>query len=153
MKQLKLQIVGGKATPAPPLGPVLGQTGINIGEFVNQFNAATREQMGEMTSVAMTIYDDRTFEFAIKTPPMSAMLKKAAGITSGSGTNAKKKEIITLERCLGKVPVIVINAEVRCTGVKFVIVGVVHVVKNMEVVCVAKLIICIRKKQKKNIKK
>ena len=91
MKQLKLQIVGGKATPAPPLGPVLGQTGINIGEFVNQFNAATREQMGEMTSVAMTIYDDRTFEFVIKTPPMSAMLKKAAGIASGSGTNAKKK--------------------------------------------------------------
>jgi large subunit ribosomal protein L11 len=91
MKQLKLQIVAGKATPAPPLGPVLGQTGINIGDFVNQFNTATKEQMGEMTSVAMTIYDDRTFEFAIKTPPMSAMLKKAAGITSGSGTNAKKK--------------------------------------------------------------
>ncbi len=91
MKQLKLQIVGGKATPAPPLGPVLGQTGINIGEFVNQFNAATKDQMGEMTSVAMTIYDDRTFEFVLKTPPVSAMLKKAAGITSGSGTNAKKK--------------------------------------------------------------
>ena len=91
MKQLKLQIVGGKATPAPPVGPVLGQTGINIGEFVNQFNAATKDQMGEMTSVAMTIYDDRTFEFVLKTPPVSAMLKKAAGITSGSGTNAKKK--------------------------------------------------------------
>jgi large subunit ribosomal protein L11 len=69
----------------------LGQTGINIGDFVNQFNTATKDQMGEMTSVAMTIFDDRTFEFVIKTPPMSAMLKKAAGITSGSGSNAKKK--------------------------------------------------------------
>jgi large subunit ribosomal protein L11 len=91
MKQLKLQIVGGKATPAPPLGPVLGQTGINIGEFVNQFNTATREQMGEMTSVAMTIYDDRTFEFVLKTPPVSAMLKKVAKVDKGSGTNTKKK--------------------------------------------------------------
>ncbi len=91
MKQLKLQIVGGKATPAPPLGPVLGQTGINIGEFVNQFNTMTRDQMGEMTTVAMTIYDDRSFEFVLKTPPVSAMLKKAAKIDKGSGTNAKKK--------------------------------------------------------------
>lgn len=90
-KQLKLQVVGGKATPAPPLGPVLGQTGINIGEFVNQFNAATREQMGEMVNVAMTIFDDRSFEFIIKTPPVSAMLKKYAGVAKGSGTNAKKK--------------------------------------------------------------
>jgi large subunit ribosomal protein L11 len=91
MKQLKLQIVGGKATPAPPLGPVLGQTGINIGEFVNQFNTATKDQMGEMTSVAMTIYDDRTFEFVLKTPPVSAMLKKVAKVDKGSGTNTKKK--------------------------------------------------------------
>ncbi len=90
-KQLKLQVVGGKATPAPPLGPVLGQTGINIGEFVNQFNTATREQMGEMVNVAMTIFDDRSFEFIIKTPPVSAMLKKYAGVAKGSGTNAKKK--------------------------------------------------------------
>ena len=90
-KKLKLVIPAGKATPAPPLGPVLGQTGINIGEFVNQFNAATREQMGEMVNVAMTIFDDRTFEFVIKTPPVSAMLKKYAGVAKGSGTNAKKK--------------------------------------------------------------
>lgn len=91
IKALKLQIVGGKATPAPPLGPVLGQAGVNIGEFVNQFNAATRENMGEMVSVAMNVYDDRTFTFVIKTPPVSALIKKFAKIEKGSGTNAKKK--------------------------------------------------------------
>lgn len=91
LKALKLQIPGGKATPAPPLGPVLGQAGVNIGEFVNQFNAMTRENMGEMVSVAMNVYDDRTFTFVIKTPPVSALLKKFAKIEKGSGTNAKKK--------------------------------------------------------------
>jgi large subunit ribosomal protein L11 len=91
MKALKLQIPGGKATPAPPLGPVLGQAGVNIGEFVNQFNAATRENMGEMVSVAMNVYDDRSFEFVIKTPPTSALLKKYAKVAKGSGTNAKVK--------------------------------------------------------------
>lgn len=91
IKALKLQIVGGKATPAPPLGPVLGQAGVNIGEFVNQFNAMTKESMGEMVSVAMNVYDDRTFDFIIKTPPVSAMLKKFAKVEKGSGTNAKKK--------------------------------------------------------------
>ena len=91
IKALKLQIVGGKATPAPPLGPVLGQAGVNIGEFVNQFNAMTKESMGEMVSVAMNVYDDRTFDFIIKTPPVSAMLKKMAKVEKGSGTNTKKK--------------------------------------------------------------
>ena len=90
-KIIKLQIAGGKATPAPPLGPVLGQAGVNIGEFVNQFNAATREQMGEMVSVLMTVYDDRSFTYIIKTPPVSALLKKYAKVEKGSGTNAKKK--------------------------------------------------------------
>jgi large subunit ribosomal protein L11 len=91
IKALKLQIVGGKATPAPPLGPVLGQAGVNIGEFVNQFNAMTKDSMGEMVSVAMNVYDDRTFDFIIKTPPVSAMLKKMAKVEKGSGTNVKKK--------------------------------------------------------------
>ncbi len=90
-KTIKMQIVGGKATPAPPLGPVLGQAGVNIGEFVNQFNAMTRENMGEMVSVLMTVYDDRSFEFIIKTPPVSALLKKFANVEKGSGMNAKKK--------------------------------------------------------------
>lgn len=90
-KVIKLQIAGGKATPAPPLGPVLGQAGVNIGEFVNQFNGQTKEQMGEMVSVLMTVYDDRSFEFIIKTPPVSALLKKYAKVAKGSGTNAKTK--------------------------------------------------------------
>jgi large subunit ribosomal protein L11 len=90
-KVIKLQIAGGKATPAPPLGPVLGQAGVNIGEFVNQFNGQTKEQMGEMVSVLMTVYDDRSFEFIIKTPPVSALLKKFAKVAKGSGTNAKTK--------------------------------------------------------------
>lgn len=90
-KTIKMQIVGGKATPAPPLGPVLGQAGVNIGEFVNQFNAMTRENMGEMVSVLMTVFDDRSFEFVLKTPPVSALLKKFAQVAKGSGTNAKKK--------------------------------------------------------------
>lgn len=90
-KTIKMQIVGGKATPAPPLGPVLGQAGVNIGEFVNQFNAMTKENMGEMVSVLMTVFDDRSFEFIIKTPPVSALLKKFAQVEKGSGANAKKK--------------------------------------------------------------
>lgn len=90
-KIIKLQIAGGKATPAPPLGPVLGQAGVNIGEFVNQFNGMTKEQMGEMVSVLMTVFDDRSFEFIIKTPPVSALLKKFAKVAKGSGMNAKTK--------------------------------------------------------------
>lgn len=86
-----MQIAGGKATPAPPLGPVLGQAGVNIGEFVNQFNGMTKANMGEMVSVLMTVYDDRSFEFIIKTPPVSALLKKFAKVDKGSGTNSKKK--------------------------------------------------------------
>ncbi len=90
-KIIKLQIAGGKATPAPPLGPVLGQAGVNIGEFVNQFNGMTKDQMGEMVSVLMTVFDDRSFEFIIKTPPVSALLKKFAKVAKGSSTNAKTK--------------------------------------------------------------
>lgn len=90
-KTIKMQIVGGKATPAPPLGPVLGQAGVNIGEFVNQFNGMTKDSMGEMVSVLMTVFDDRSFEFVIKTPPVSALLKKFAKVAKGSGMNAKTK--------------------------------------------------------------
>ncbi len=90
-KTIKMQIAGGKATPAPPLGPVLGQAGVNIGEFVNQFNGMTKENMGEMVSVLMTVYDDRSFTFILKTPPVSALLKKFAKVDKGSGTNTKKK--------------------------------------------------------------
>ena len=91
MKQLKLQVEAGKATPAPPLGPQLGQAGINIGEFVNQFNEQTREQMGQKVSVVLNVYEDRSFDFVLKTPPVSSMILKAAGIEKGSGRNLVKK--------------------------------------------------------------
>jgi len=87
VKQVKVQAVGGKATPAPPLGPVLGQAGINIGEFVNQFNEQTRERMGEVVPTVINVYDDRTFDFVVKVSPMSQLILKKIGKKSGSGKN------------------------------------------------------------------
>ena len=91
VKQIKIQAPGGKATPAPPLGPVLGQAGINIGEFVNQFNEQTREQMGEVVPAVISVYDDRSFTFVLKTSPASRLILKAIGKDKGSGKapNAK----------------------------------------------------------------
>lgn len=91
VKKIKVQAVGGKATPAPPLGPVLGQAGINIGEFVNQFNEQTRERMGEIVPVEINVYDDRTFTFVTKTSPASRMILKAIGKDKGSSKNATSK--------------------------------------------------------------
>ncbi len=90
-RQLKLQIEAGKATPAPPLGPALGQAGINIGDFVNQFNERTREMMGNIVRVVVNVYEDRSFDFEIKTPPTSSLILKAAGAQKGSGKNLVKK--------------------------------------------------------------
>ncbi len=87
LKQVKVQAVGGKATPAPPLGPVLGQAGINIGEFVNQFNEQTRERMGEVVPVIINVYDDRSFDFVVKVSPMSRLILKKIGKDKGSGKN------------------------------------------------------------------
>lgn len=88
---LKLQMPAGKATPAPPLGPALGQHGVNIGEFVSKFNAATA-QMGEVIIPAeITIYQDRTFDFKLKTPPASDLLRKAARVEKGAGNPLKDK--------------------------------------------------------------
>jgi len=85
LKQVKVQAKGGQATPAPPLGPVLGQAGINIGEFVNQFNEQTREnQMGEVVPVVINVYDDRSFDFITKTTPASRMILKAMNKPKGS---------------------------------------------------------------------
>ena len=86
-KQIKVQAVGGKATPAPPLGPVLGQAGINIGEFVNQFNEQTRDRMGEIVPTIISVYDDRSFDFVCKTTPASRLILKAIGKDKGSGKN------------------------------------------------------------------
>lgn len=88
---IKLQIPGGKATPAPPVGTALGPHGLNIAEFVKKFNDATQDRMGEVTPVEMTIYEDRTYTFVLKTAPASELLKKAAGIEKGSGDPLRTK--------------------------------------------------------------
>ena len=88
---VKLQVAGGQATPAPPVGPALGQHGVNIGEFVTRFNSQTKDKQGMTTPVIITIYKDRSFDFIIKTPPASVLLKKAAGLAQGSGEPNKVK--------------------------------------------------------------
>ncbi len=88
---LKLQITAGQANPAPPIGPALGQHGINIAEFCKQFNEATKTMTGDVVPAEITIYEDRSFTFKLKTPPASALLKKAAGIEKGSAQGAKLK--------------------------------------------------------------
>lgn len=89
--ELKLQLPAGKATPAPPVGPALGQRGVNIMEFVKQFNAKTADQAGLIIPVVITVYADRSFSFILKTPPASVLIKKAAGIEHGSGVPNKTK--------------------------------------------------------------
>lgn len=97
VKLVKLQIPAGKATPAPPVGPALGQAGINIAEFTKNFNAQTQDKMGSIIPVVISVYDDRSFDFVLKTPPASDMLKKAANIQGGSGEpNLKKAGNITM---------------------------------------------------------
>ncbi len=88
---LKLQIPAGKANPAPPVGPALGQHGVNIGDFVNKFNDATKDKMGSIIPVEITVYEDRSFDFKLKTPPASDLLRKAAGIEKGSGVPNRSK--------------------------------------------------------------
>jgi large subunit ribosomal protein L11 len=88
---IKLQVPAGQATPAPPVGPALGQHGVNIGQFVSQFNERTRDQMGTIIPVIISVYGDRTFSFIMKSPPAAALLKQAAGIVKGSGVPNKDK--------------------------------------------------------------
>ncbi len=90
-KKIKLQIEAGKATPAPPLGPALGQAGINIGDFVAKFNAATKDMAPDKVSVKVTVYEDRSYDFAVKTPPVTGLILKAAGVEKGSGKNVLSK--------------------------------------------------------------
>lgn len=89
--QLKLQLPAGAATPAPPVGTALGPHGINIGDFVKKYNEATGKMAGEIVPVEITIFEDRTFEFKLKTPPASDLLRKAAGVEKGSGEPNKNK--------------------------------------------------------------
>lgn len=82
--KIKLQIPGGQATPAPPVGPALGQHGVNIGEFVQKYNAATSDKIGLVVPVEITVYKDRTFDFILKSPPAAVLIKKAIGLDSGA---------------------------------------------------------------------
>lgn len=103
IKRVKVMAPAGKATPAPPLGPTLGQAGINIGDFVTKFNAASQSMAGENVRVLITVYEDRTYDFVVKTPKASELIFKAAGVEKGSGkpntskvgkiTRAKIREI------------------------------------------------------------
>ncbi len=98
-KKLKLQIPAGKATPAPPIGPALGQAGINIGDFVNKFNTATKDNIGDILPVVITVYEDRSYDFVLKTPPTASMILKAIGQEKGSGKpNTKKVGTITKDQ-------------------------------------------------------
>jgi large subunit ribosomal protein L11 len=98
-KKLKLQISGGKATPAPPVGPALGQAGINIGDFVTKFNAATATMMGEIIPVEISVYDDRSYTFIIKTSPASRLILKAIGKDKGAlKPGSQKMDAITTDQ-------------------------------------------------------
>lgn len=88
---IKLQIQAGKANPAPPVGPALGQHGLNIQEFCTKFNEATKAQMGDIIPAEITVFEDRTFTFVLKTPPASDLLRKAAGVEKGAGNPLKDK--------------------------------------------------------------
>lgn len=92
---VKLQVPGGKATPAPPIGPILGQAGVNIQQFCVQFNDQTRDKVGYTIPVVLTVYEDRSFDFVLKTPPASDLLKKACKIQKGAG-NSKTETVATI---------------------------------------------------------
>jgi large subunit ribosomal protein L11 len=87
--KIKLQVVGGQATPAPPVGPALGQHGVNIGEFVKRFNERSQKQAGTVLPVIIDVYKDKSFDFIIKSPPAAVLIKKAADLAKGSGTPGK----------------------------------------------------------------
>lgn len=91
VKLVKLQVTAGKATPAPPIGPALGQAGVNIMQFCKEFNARTADQPGMVIPVVISVYEDRSFTFDLRTPPAAILIKKALGIETGSGEPNKKK--------------------------------------------------------------
>ena len=95
MAQVKLQVPGGQATPSPPVGPALGQHGVNIGQFVQQFNEKTKDLMGTVVPVIISIYSDRSFDFILKSPPASVLLKQAAGIPKAA-SNPKTETVGTV---------------------------------------------------------
>lgn len=97
VRNIKLQIPAGRATPAPPVGTVLGPAGINLQEFCTKFNDATKDKMGDVLPVEITLYEDRSYDFKLKTPPAAFLLKKVAGIKKGTAKSSKEK-IATITR-------------------------------------------------------
>ena len=97
VKKIKLQIPGGKATPAPPVGTAHGPTGVNIGQFVTQFNAATQDKQGTIIPIELSVYDDRSFTFIMKNPPASRLILKALGLEKGS-SKAKEVKVGTITK-------------------------------------------------------
>ncbi len=100
---LKLQIPAGQATPAPPIGPALGQHGVSIQDFCSQFNEATKERGGEIVPAEITVYEDRSFTFVLKTPPTSYLLRQAAGLEKGSGIPNRNKVGKVTKEDLGRI--------------------------------------------------
>ncbi len=99
VSQFKIQAPGGTATPAPPIGPALGQNGVNPGQFIQQFNERTRHLNGKVVGCVITVYKDRTFDFEVKSPPAAVLIKEAAGIEKGSGVpNKDKVGTITIDQ-------------------------------------------------------
>ena len=133
--KIKLQCPGGQATPAPPVGPALGQHGVNIGEFVKKFNDATRDSGGLTIPVEITVYGDRSFDFILKSPPAAVLLKKAAGVVKGAGnpktdrvgevTMAQVMEIVKLKEkdlnaASDEAACLIIAGTARSMGIKVV---------------------------------
>ena len=97
---IRLQVPGGQATPAPPVGPALGQHGVNIGQFVKQFNDKTKDQMGLVLPVIISVYKDRSFDFVLKSPPAAVLLKRAAQLAKGAATPGREKvATVTRKQC------------------------------------------------------
>jgi large subunit ribosomal protein L11 len=98
--KIKLQVPGGQCTPAPPVGPALGQHGVNIGQFVKQFNDRTKDQMGLTLPIIISVYKDRSFDFIIKSPPAAVLLKRAAQLAKGAATPGREKvATVTRKQC------------------------------------------------------
>jgi large subunit ribosomal protein L11 len=98
--KIKLQVPGGQCTPAPPVGPALGQHGVNIGQFVKQFNDKTKDQMGLVLPVIISVYKDRSFDFVLKSPPAAVLLKRAAQLAKGAATPGREKvATVTRKQC------------------------------------------------------
>lgn len=125
LKKIKLQIPAGQANPAPPIGPILGQAGINIMEFCKDFNEQTKQSAGMITSVALNVYEDRSFDFQIKSPPAAELIKKSIKVEKGSA-NSKKEPVGTLTQAqleeIAKIKLPDINAK-ELEGAKKIIAG------------------------------